>query len=89
MKREPNTSLKMGDRLRLTIDSLGVRPSAVHLGALLIPAGSTVEVTKLHCADDDRLVEIQWGSERLMMFGLDLVHRARKFNESPAYCVLC
>lgn len=89
MRKERSVLLKIGDRLRLTIDSLAVRPSAVNLGALLIPAGSTVEITNLHCPDDDRLVEIEWGSERLMMFGLDLIHRARKFNEASACCVPC
>ncbi len=87
MRKVPNVLLKTGDRLRLTIDSLAVRPSAVKLGALLIPAGSTLEVTSLHCPGDDRLVEIQWGSERLMMFGLDLIHRARKFKGVAAACL--
>lgn len=88
MKREPNASLKIGDRLRLTIDSLAIKSSPVTFGALLIPAGSTLEVTNLQCPNDDRLVEIQWGSERLMMCGLDLVHRASKFEGAAACCIL-
>ena len=88
MRKEPNVLLKIGDRLRLSIDSLAVRPSAAKPAALLIPAGSTLEVTNLHCPGDDRLVEIQWGTERLRMFGLDLIHRARKFNSAAASCLL-
>jgi hypothetical protein len=52
--------------------------------AVMIPPGSIVIVVNHSCPNDDRLAEISWDNQKLMVFSLDLTHRATRAGSATA-----
>jgi hypothetical protein len=49
-----------------------------------MPAGETITIIAGPRADDERLVDVQWGTRMLMMFVEDLQKRAELVKGEPA-----
>ena len=72
-----------GRRFRLNTPTLGVDSSSKKPQAVLIPAGSVIQILK-GPSDTDPMVSVQWESMTLTMFVLDVRERGQEISEASA-----
>ena len=69
--------LTSGERFLLTTDVVAIEPFEERMRAVVAPLGNTVRVLKYPCADDDRMADVLWGDRPIVVFGRDLMKRAK------------
>lgn len=68
-----------GQHFRLRVETLGLEISDDdNRSPLKVPAGQIITVLNGLCQDDKRLVEVQWGGKKLVMFVEDIRTRAEQ-----------
>jgi hypothetical protein len=72
-----------GRRFRLNTPTLGIDSSGQKPQAVLVPAGSVIQILK-GPSETDPMVLIQWGSMTLTMFVLDVRERGEEAVEATA-----
>ena len=74
-----------GRRLRLLAETLGIE--TVDQGnrhAVVVPTGELITVVGGPRPDDKRLVDVQWGDKKLVMFYEDIQRRGALVKGKPA-----
>jgi hypothetical protein len=74
-----------GHRFRLLVETLGIESSDEdHRIAVLVPAGETITVLSGPRPDDKRMVDVQWGDKKLVMFYEDIQKRSAEVRGKSA-----
>jgi hypothetical protein len=74
-----------GQRYRLRVETFAIEGyDSYDLHAVTMPAGETITIIAGPRADDERLVDVQWGNRMLVMFVEDLQKRAELVKGEPA-----
>ena len=78
-------SMLTGQHFRLLVETLGIETiNGDNRIAVMVPAGETVLVLSGPRPDDMRLVDVQWGDKKLVMFYEDVKKRGEKVKGKPA-----
>jgi hypothetical protein len=62
------------------MDVLAVEQTGGKTKVLTLPRGSVVRVANGSSAFDERMVEVVWQDKTVMVFGMDLTHRATRLQ---------
>jgi hypothetical protein len=62
------------------MDVLAVEQSGGKTKVLTIPGGSVLRVANGSSSFDERMVEVIWQDKLVMIFGMDLTHRATRLK---------
>jgi hypothetical protein len=74
-----------GHRFRLLVETLGIEAiDDDHRIAVKVPAGETITVLSGPRPDDKRMVDVQWGDKKLVMFYEDIQKRSDEVKSRPA-----
>ena len=74
-----------GYRFRLLVETLGIETiDGENRVAIMVPAGETVTVLSGPRPDDMRMVDVQWGDRKLVMFYEDIQKRGEQIKGKPA-----
>ena len=74
-----------GHRFRLLVETLGIDSTDEdHRIAVLVPAGETITVLSGPRPDDKRMVDVQWGDKKLVMFYEDIQKRSDEVRGKSA-----
>jgi len=74
-----------GHRFRLLVETLGIDSTDEdHRIAVLVPAGETITVLSGPRPDDKRMVDVQWGDKKLVMFYEDIQKRSAEVRGKSA-----
>jgi hypothetical protein len=74
-----------GHRFRLLIETLGIEAiDEEHRIAVKVPAGETIIVLSGPSPDDQRMVDVQWGDKKLVMFYEDIQKRSDEVRGKSA-----
>jgi hypothetical protein len=74
-----------GHRFRLLVETLGIEAiDDDHRLAVKVPAGETITVLSGPRPDDKRMVDVQWGDKKLVMFYEDIQKRSDEVKGKPA-----
>jgi len=74
-----------GHRFRLLVETLGIESTDEdHRIAVLVPAGETITVLSGPRPDDKRMVDVQWGDKKLVMFYEDIQKRSDEVRGKSA-----
>jgi len=80
--------IKRGQLYHVDWEMIGLeRDTQGRTSAVIIPAGSTLQIVKFPCPEDIRLASVDWDGRSVKVFGPDLVHRARHVLKSQVDCV--
>ena len=70
-----------GQHFRLLAETLGIETIGEdNRISVMVPAGETIAVLTGPHSDDKRMVEVQWGEKKLMMFVEDIENRGAQIN---------
>ena len=73
--------LKTGNKFLLSTEVLAIERRLGRSHTIAVPSGAVLEVADLRCEDDGRLTEVLWEERRLLLFGKDLLHLARRIEQ--------
>jgi hypothetical protein len=74
-----------GQRFHLLIETLGILTNGnSNRVAVIVPAGETITVLSGPRPDDKRMVDVQWGDKKLVMFYEDIQTRSEAAKGKPA-----
>jgi hypothetical protein len=74
-----------GQHFRLLVETLGIETiGGDNRVAVMVPAGETIKVLSGPRPDDMRMVDVQWGDKKLVMFYVDIQKRGEQVKGEPA-----
>ena len=74
-----------GQRFRLLVETLGIETIGDdNRVAIVVPASETIKVLSGPRPDDKRMLDVQWGDKKLVMFYEDLQKRGEQVKGKPA-----
>jgi len=76
--------MPLGKSFRLSTATLCIETVEGHKHVLEVPPGEVVKVLSGPCSDDQRMIEVLWGSKPLVLFAEDLHSRGEEVYERGA-----
>jgi hypothetical protein len=76
--------LEAGQSFHLTADIMAIEAFEGRTAAIIIPAGSTLQVVDFPCVHDVRMADALWGERPVVLFEQDLYERAERVAAASA-----